>query len=124
MVRADDVALEAIAESVGDTQQRLVVERRTCVGTFNGGILGGSTGNLTISGAISAFMPPPPTTVPDVREQRKSNAIAEVLAAGLTVRTTGTDGPDAWVFSQSPAAGTVVAQGSVVTLQLRTGPIA
>jgi PASTA domain len=92
-------------------------------GTFNGGILGGSTGNLTISGTISPFVPPPPTTVPDVREERKSNAIAEVLAAHLIPHTTGTDGPGAWVFSQSPAAGTVVGQGSIVTLVLRTGPI-
>jgi hypothetical protein len=92
-------------------------------GTFNGGILGGSTGNLTISGRISAVVPPPTTTVPDVREKRKNQAIAEILAAGLMSRTTGTDGPDAWVYSQSPAAGTVVDQGSIVTLQLRTGPI-
>jgi hypothetical protein len=93
-------------------------------GTFAGGILGGETGTLTVSGTISAPPPPPPpTTVPDVREERKANAIAEIIAAHLTPRTTGTDGPSAWVFSQSPAAGRVVDQGSVVTLQLRTGPI-
>lgn len=97
----------------------------TLVGTapFNGGILGGSTGTLTIAGTISAFVLPPRTTVPNVRELPRDTAIAMVRAARLTPRTTGADGPGAWVFSQSPAAETVVDEGSTVTLQLRTGPI-
>ena len=87
-------------------------------GTFQGGYLGGSTADLTVDGTLSP--PPPPTTVPDVRELRKNLAIPQIVAAGLTVRTTGTDGVNAWVFSQSPTGGTVVHRGSVVTLLLHT----
>ena len=91
-------------------------------GPFSGGILDGSTGTLTIAGSISAFTPPPPATVPDVREARRDNAIAEVEAAGFVARTTGPDRRDAWVYRQSPAPGTIAGRGRVVTLQLRTGP--
>lgn len=92
-------------------------------GRFDGGILGGDTGTLTLAGAISAAMPPGTTTVPDVRERRRDAAVAAVLAASLVPRTTGTDGPDAWVYRQTPAGGTTANRGSVVALLLRTGAI-
>jgi hypothetical protein len=63
------------------------------------------------------------TTVPHVREMLSAHAAAEVRAAGLQPRFTGTTGSGAWVFSQSPLGGTRVRRGSTVTMQLRTGPI-
>lgn len=92
-------------------------------GTFQGGTLGGQTGTLNIRGTLSAVVPPPTTTVPNVRELRRDLAVAQVVAARLVPRSTGVDQPDAWVFTQSPSPGTVVNEGSTVTLQLRTGPI-
>jgi hypothetical protein len=91
--------------------------------TFSRGVLGGDTGTLVIAGTISEYTPAPPATVPDVRESLKSDAVAELRAAGLGARSVGADGPRAWVYRQSPSAGTVVPTGSIVTLQLRTGPI-
>lgn len=64
-----------------------------------------------------------PTRVPDVRELVSTVAIRMVVEAGLNPRTTGMSGPGAWVYQQSPRAGRVVASGSTVMLQLRTGPI-
>jgi peptidoglycan hydrolase-like protein with peptidoglycan-binding domain len=63
------------------------------------------------------------TTVPFVRELPVANAVARVHDAGLIPRFTGTSGSQAWVWRQSPQAGTVVRRGSLMTLQLRTGPI-
>jgi hypothetical protein len=68
-------------------------------------------------------VPPPTTTVPDVREMRQAPARAAVLAAHLVPAFTGPTSPNPWVFSQSPAAGHTVAEGSTVTMHLRTGPI-
>jgi PASTA domain len=89
---------------------------------FSGGVLAGDTGTLVVTGTISQFTPPPPVTVPDVRESLKGDAIAELRAVGLGGRSVGTDGPDAWVYRQAPPAGTIVPRGSIVTLQLRVGP--
>ncbi len=66
---------------------------------------------------------PPTTTVPDVREMRATAAGHAVQAAHLVPAFTGQQGPNAWVFSQSPAADATVAQGSTVHMQLHTGPI-
>jgi PASTA domain-containing protein len=69
--------------------------------------------------------PPPPATtatVPDVLELGKRVAVAQIAAAGLTVETHGSDGPNAWVRSQRPDGGAVVPIGSAVTLTLSTQP--
>jgi hypothetical protein len=90
-------------------------------GQFDGGVLGGSTGTVVLDGVLAA---PMPTTVPDVRELRKAVAVSLVHAAGLESRVVGAaSSPNAWVFTQSPAAETVVFRGSTVTLNLRSGPI-
>jgi hypothetical protein len=69
--------------------------------------------------------PPPPvrTTVPDVRESLVSQARREIEDAGLVARVSGPTTSGAWVYSQSPAGGTVVNAGSTVNLTSRTGPI-
>jgi hypothetical protein len=64
-----------------------------------------------------------PATVPDVIEMMKANAESAIRAAGLVPAFTGLSGSGAWVSSQSPNGGTIVARGSTVTMQLRTGPI-
>lgn len=61
--------------------------------------------------------------VPLVQELREATAVARIRAAGLQPRSTGTSGPQAWVWRQSPQAGTRVPPGSTVTLQLRVGPM-
>jgi hypothetical protein len=64
------------------------------------------------------------TTVPDVREDSKSDATRDVLAADLMPAfTPETDLANAWVWAQSPKGGTTVERGSTVTLQLQTGPV-
>lgn len=61
--------------------------------------------------------------VPFVTELPAATATTRIQAAGLTPRSTGETGAQAWVWRQSPLGGTRVLPGSVVTLQLRTGPI-
>jgi hypothetical protein len=69
-------------------------------------------------------LPPggPTTIAPDVVEMRKGNATTAVLADLVPVFT-GKDGPNAWVGSQSPEAGTTVERGSALTMLLRTGSV-
>ena len=64
-----------------------------------------------------------PTTVPHVRELRVAPAVKLVRGAGLVPKLVGTQQPDSWVFAQSPPAERIVASGSTVTMQLRSGPI-
>jgi hypothetical protein len=68
--------------------------------------------------------PPPPntTTVPDVLELGRAAAVALIGAAGLIAEPHGATGPNAWVRSQHPSAGAVVAIGSAVSLTLSTSP--
>jgi hypothetical protein len=66
---------------------------------------------------------PTDVEVPFVHELREATAAARIRAAGLLPRSIGTSGREAWVWRQSPQAGTRVALGSTVTLQLRAGPI-
>jgi hypothetical protein len=90
-------------------------------GQFIGGILGGSTGTLTVRGTIAEAVP---VTVPDVRELRHGYAGSLVINAGLVPRFTGaTPQPNAWVFHQSPSAGATASRGDTVTMLLRVGPI-
>lgn len=90
-------------------------------GRFIGGILGGSTGTLTVRGTIARAVP---TTVPDVRELHHGVAGSQVIAAGLVPRFTGAStSPNAWVFHHSPSAGAIVSRGDTVTMLLRDTPI-
>jgi len=77
---------------------------------------------LTITVANEGIAPTT-ATVPDVRETLVGQARSGVIAAGLTPHVSGATGVSAWVFSQSPAAGSVVDRGSVVNLVGKTGPI-
>lgn len=61
--------------------------------------------------------------VPLVQEMNAATASQRISAAGLIPAFTGQSGQNAWVWRQSPRAGVMVAPGSTVTLQLRTGPI-
>lgn len=65
----------------------------------------------------------PQAIVPDVIQMSPTQAQKVVRNAGLVAKFTGTNVGHAWVFSQSPAAGHVVNQGSTVTMLLRTGPL-
>jgi hypothetical protein len=90
-------------------------------GQFTDGLLGGSTGTLTIRGAIAQALP---TTVPDVRELHHGVAGSLVINAGLVPRYAGaTPQANAWVFQQSPSAGTTASRDDTVTMLLRVGPI-
>jgi hypothetical protein len=90
-------------------------------GQFIGGILGGETGTLTVSGTIAEAVP---VTVPDVRELYHGYAGSLVFNAGLVPRFTGAiPQGNAWVFSQSPWAGVTASRGDTVTMQLKVGPI-
>ncbi len=61
-------------------------------------------------------------TVPDVRELKSGPAVNMIRAAGLVPAITGTNTADAWVATQNPDGGTIVARGSTVSIFLRTGP--
>jgi hypothetical protein len=63
------------------------------------------------------------TLVSMVLEDRPADAASKIQAVGLDPVFLGTPGSDAWVWQQSPSAGTRVARGSEVTLQLQHGPI-
>ena len=66
---------------------------------------------------------PPRVSVPLVLEFSSSHAGQVVSAADLVPKFTGDpQGPNAWVWRQSPNPGTEVDSGSTVTMQLRTGP--
>jgi hypothetical protein len=59
--------------------------------------------------------------VPPVQQMPRAAAEERIRAVGLRPLATGDLGPRALVWRQFPAAGTRVAYGSVVRLQLRTG---
>ena len=61
--------------------------------------------------------------VPDVRESAPAAAVAEIRAAGLVPVVVGSPPSHAWMSRQTPRAGTIVNQGSTVTLNFSTGPI-
>jgi len=62
-------------------------------------------------------------TVPNVFQEDPVTATQLVHAAGLVPKFKGANPTsNAWVFTQSPGAGDVVAQGSIVTMVLCTGP--
>jgi hypothetical protein len=81
--------------------------------------------SATATGAnVRVALGPNLAVVPDVRELYRNVAGQLVTAAGLVPRYTGTTtGTNLYVYSQSPAAGTIVNRGSQVTMQLRRGPI-
>jgi hypothetical protein len=61
--------------------------------------------------------------VPAVQELPRAAAEDRIRAAGLRPLSTGASGQQAWVWRQIPLAGTHVAYGSTVRLQLRVGPL-
>lgn len=63
-----------------------------------------------------------PVAVPNVREVDAARAGDTIRDAGLKPKFTGDTGGGAWVWRQSPRAGTMVPRGSTVTMQCRTGP--
>ena len=66
---------------------------------------------------------PSEVTVPDVVEWPRAAAVQEITTAGLVAHLSGPTSANAWVHDQSPASGTLVNYGSVVTLHMRTGRI-
>jgi hypothetical protein len=90
-------------------------------GRFRGGVLGGERADLALFGTIKP-VEVRPTTVPLVRELDPANAARLVEEADLKPQFVGDTGaPGAWVWMQSPQAGTRVLRGSTVTMRLRTG---
>jgi hypothetical protein len=73
-----------------------------------------------ITDVLSAHIP---ARVPFVRELRGPAAATSIRAAHLVPRFVGSSGSNAWVASQSPAPGKLLARGSTVTCRMRTGPI-
>ena len=59
-----------------------------------------------------------PTTVPDLEGMARASANTAVRQADLVPQFTGFAGTPAEVAGQHPAAGTSVARGSVVTVQM------
>lgn len=59
-----------------------------------------------------------PSVVPDVEELSRESAEEKIHAAGLAVTFTGTRLPLSRVEEQQPAAGSVVDQGSMVTVRM------
>jgi hypothetical protein len=81
-------------------------------------------GDYTCTITATHLAPPPPTvTVPDVREAQVAAAVSAVKAAGLVPKVIGINSTKAWVFSQSPSAGSSVPRGSTVNLRTKVGPI-
>jgi hypothetical protein len=72
---------------------------------------------------MEATIQVPDTVVPNVRFDPRDLAARRIRAAGLKPAFTGDNSAQAWVFTQSPPGGVRVADGSTVTLRLRTGPI-
>ncbi len=66
----------------------------------------------------------PTVTVPEVRGQDEATATANLEAAGLQVQSTeaASEEAEGTVFEQNPAAGTVVEEGTTVTISVSTGP--
>jgi len=65
----------------------------------------------------------PPTTVPDVVHQVWQSAASEIRNARLEPWFTGEVVTGAWVDTQRPPAGAIVAGGNTVKCVVRTGPI-
>jgi eukaryotic-like serine/threonine-protein kinase len=89
-----------------------------------------STTKRTTSPSKTAPSTTPPTsapvtvTIPDERGKDAGTATSELEGMGLVVVTTEVNDPDVpagQVIGTSPAAGTVVAQGSSVTVQVSLG---
>jgi hypothetical protein len=82
---------------------------------------------VIISGSLDPLpprhpIPPPRTTVPDVRELDRNTADARVVDAGLVpAHIPSNAGANTRVSHQTPTSGQKVDVGSVVTLQLQAG---
>jgi serine/threonine-protein kinase len=82
-------------------------------------VVEGSTVTLTVSKGTET------ATVPDVLQQSKASATAELQAAGFNV-TSGTassnDTPEGLVMAQNPNPGVEANKGSTVNITISTGP--
>jgi FAD/FMN-containing dehydrogenase len=72
--------------------------------------------------AIEVTPPPGRAVVPDVTELKASVAAGQIRDVRLVPEFVGPSGADAWVATQSPVGGTVVALASTVRLRTSTGP--
>jgi beta-lactam-binding protein with PASTA domain len=95
-------------------------------------VAGGVGGFVLWSTAQGSPLPTPPTSiqlvvaVPDVTGLRAPAAIAALVGAGFTVRQVheaSTVVPAGGVFSVSPAPGSDLPHGSMVTLYVSSGPM-
>jgi beta-lactam-binding protein with PASTA domain len=81
---------------------------------------------VTVGAAVNLVVSAGQVTVvvPDVRGAKQSDATSRLTAAGLVpqVGQTYSSQPAGRVISQGPAPGSVVAQGSMVTLSVSRGP--
>jgi serine/threonine-protein kinase len=82
-------------------------------------VIEGSTVTLSVSKGTETV------AVPDVLQQSKSSAVAELQAAGFTVTSTtaaSNDTPKGLVSSQNPAPGVEAQKGSAVAIVISSGP--
>jgi FAD binding domain/Ig-like domain from next to BRCA1 gene len=75
-------------------------------------------GDFTPLVGIGVDPPAGQTIVPDVVESNEAGADADIRAAGLVPRFNGDHGAGAWVLTQAPHGGQIVAKGTTVTCQL------
>jgi hypothetical protein len=68
-------------------------------------------------------VPPVMVTVPDLFEYSAAAAATMLENRGLVPVFAGPSGTGAWVWAQSPTAGTVVPEGTSVHLTMHTGPL-
>jgi hypothetical protein len=73
---------------------------------------------VTVDDPASVFV-----VVPDLFQESAVNAAKILQAVGLVPKFIGQNTGHSWVANQSPERGAHVPKGSVVTLQLKTGPI-
>ena len=81
--------------------------------------------NITVSTGAPVPTPPATTTVPNVMGHSQASAESAIAGAGITASSSKvvSDAPMGQVVGQSPAAGTVVAKGSSVSLSISDGSL-
>ena len=130
MRHADPSEGVIVYEVVGKHEVYLVTETAlavgqtfsTDVGGFDVKVLDSSVGGFRIS--VDTHLGPDDRTVPFVKFMESDFAAGRVQPADLVAAFTGdTEARESWVFTQSPAAGSIVRAGDTVTMQLRKGPV-
>ena len=91
--------------------------------TSNSGVTVRVTASLAGGFAVSIDNPSAPSVVvPNLFQLSYKLAVKQLRDVGLVPKPTS-GSQSAWVYRQSPVAGTMVARGSTVSLTLHTGPI-